>query len=75
MDDIVADGIFIARDRLVSEVVGRAVNAKHDSWKVQAATSRANCSLPDLSPLKRKSINVWAERRQGVGKLDALCVR
>ena len=59
--DIVAEGIFIARDRLVSEVVGRPVNAKH--WNAQAAMSRANCSFPDLSPLKIKGCQGWKKTR------------
>jgi hypothetical protein len=52
--DIVVDGIFIVRDRLVSEVlVVLSTRSTRFSWNVQAAMSRANCSFPDLSPLKR----------------------
>src|SRR6266850_1158343 len=82
--DIVVDGIFIARDRLVSEVVGRAVNAKHEIFLERPSGDVARkLFIPGLvSAEKKRMSGLEEDKGMMTGKLDArrkwlvhVCVR
>jgi hypothetical protein len=71
--DIVADGIFIARDRLVSEVVGRPVTAERAIF-LERPSSDVACRLliPGLVSAENERMSSPEEDKEMMtGKLDA----